>query len=175
MSEEGFDPVFDWSHEAHTLAAGRGVEVERSASAKERGALLEALDLASCDRVDVRYKIVARAGGRFQLTGRIVADLAQSCVVTLAPVPAHLDITLSLEFWPADSVERGGAFDAMGPSDPEPIEDGRLDVGRVVYEEIAAALDPYPRAPGAEFEPDAPPNEPKDNPFAALARLKRSE
>jgi uncharacterized metal-binding protein YceD (DUF177 family) len=175
MSEDDFDPVFDWSHEVHTLAAGKGVEVERSASAKERGALLEALDLASCERVDVRYKLQPRAGGRFLMTGRIVADLAQSCVVTLAPVPVHLDVTLNLEFWPADSVERGGAFDAMAPSDPEPIEDGRLDVGRVVYEEIAAALDPYPRAPDAEFQPEPPPNEAKDNPFAALARLKRSE
>jgi uncharacterized metal-binding protein YceD (DUF177 family) len=175
MSEDDFETVFDWSHEAHTVAAGRGVEVDRSASAKERGALLDALDLASCERVDVRYKIQPRAGGRFQMTGRILADLAQICVVTLAPVPAHLDITLNLEFWPSDSVERGGAFDAMGPSDPEPIEDGRLDVGRVVYEEIAAALDPYPRAPGAEFQSEAAAKEAKDNPFAALARLKRSE
>jgi hypothetical protein len=51
---------------------------------------------------------------------------------------------------------------------PDPIVDGVIDLGQAVYEEFAVALDPYPRKPGAVFEP---PPEPAgfSSPFGALA------
>ena len=35
---------------------------------------------------------------------------------------------------------------------PEPIIDGRIDLGTVVYETLATSLDPYPKREGASFD-----------------------
>ena len=82
--------------------------------------------------------------------------------------------------WP----ESGGAITASADETashgmvdwPEPIVEGKVDLGPVIYETLATALDPYPRREGASFEwpgeADAPGTEQVRNPFAALARLK---
>jgi hypothetical protein len=64
------------------------------------------------------------------------------------------------------------------PDSPDEIETAGdiVDLGEVVAEQLALALDPYPRLPDAVVElPDDPVEEaePRPNPFAALARLRR--
>jgi len=59
---------------------------------------------------------------------------------------------------------------------PDPIEDGIIDVGEAVVEELALLIPPYPRVPGAEFNDiieDADGGDDKPNPFAKLAALKK--
>jgi hypothetical protein len=55
--------------------------------------------------------------------------------------------------------------------------DGRIDLGEAVAQQLAIALDPYPRAPGAGLGPDGftagPGNTAGKQPFAALAALKK--
>ena len=46
-----------------------------------------------------------RAGGRLQLTGQLQADVVQTCVVSLEPVEAQLDVPVEVEFWPAARVD----------------------------------------------------------------------
>ena len=60
-----------------------------------------------------------------------------------------------------------------GPEDLDEIEspDGVADLGEAVTEELALALDPYPRAPNAAL-PDMP-DETQGLPFSALASLRR--
>ena len=61
----------------------------------------------------------------------------------------------------------------MGERDPpEPIVNGRIDLGAVTAEFLALGLDPYPRKPGVAYEP-APERDPADSPFAALAKMKK--
>jgi len=54
---------------------------------------------------------------------------------------------------------------------------GQIAVGRVVFESLAAAIDPFPRKPGATLDlqqspsADAADDKPA-NPFAVLANLK---
>ena len=59
---------------------------------------------------------------------------------------------------------------------PEPIKDGRIDLGPLIYETLATSLDPYPKRDGVSFEwsqgAEAPGPERKSSPFAALDRLK---
>ena len=59
--------------------------------------------------------------------------------------------------------------------DTEPMTDGRIEAGKLIYEILSAALEPYPRKPGVEFDWVDP--KLKDagdqGPFAALAKLKR--
>ena len=62
----------------------------------------------------------------------------------------------------------------MSAAEFEPIEHGRIDVGRIVYETLSAAVDPYPRKAGAEFAADevGGPLVGDYGPFAALKKLK---
>src|SRR3546814_9495575 len=63
--------------------------------------------------------------------------------------------------------------DAADP--PDLLEDDRIDAGEVVAEELALALDPYPRNAGADLTPEyhpKPEQAAKVSPFAVLAGLK---
>ncbi len=53
------------------------------------------------------FPIASSAGGsgRLHLTGRLHADVTQTCVVSLDPVEASLDVPVEVEFWPAALVE----------------------------------------------------------------------
>ena len=53
--------------------------------------------------------------------------------------------------------------------EPDPVIDGKIDLGALAAEFFALGLDPYPRKPDAIFEQSAE-SEPADSPFAALAR-----
>lgn len=56
--------------------------------------------------------------------------------------------------------------------EPDPIIDGKVDLGVLAAEFFALGLDPYPRKPGASFKP---PDEQraKDSPFSALVERAR--
>ena len=85
------------------------------------------------------------------------------------------------------SVGDPGAFDSAAQarregattlSDwPEPISDGRIDLGPILYETLATSLDPYPKKDGVSFEwsqgAEEPRSEAGTSPFAALGALKR--
>jgi hypothetical protein len=60
--------------------------------------------------------------------------------------------------------------------DEEPMENGAIDVGRVVFEELMSGIDPYPRRPDAHFDWSGDGiEETRDNPFAALSRLRKPQ
>lgn len=164
-----------WSHLAHEIPPA-GLDSQRTATEAECTRLAAALGLLGIGRLEVRYRIKPRAGGRFHLTGRLRARVAQECSITLEPVPAEIDEELDLEFWPGErpSEPDSGEHEALALDEIEPIENDRLAVGRIVFETLSAALDPYPRAEGAEFQwqDDAAAQSSSDTPFASLARWK---
>lgn len=178
-------PLADWVH-AITEVPAHGLDVERQADTSERIALAAALDIVALELLTVTYRIKPFGTGRYRLTGSLQADVTQACIVTLAPVAARIREEIAEEFWPAaelGEVTAGEAaeHEALAAPVHEPIEDGAIAVGRIVYEQLATAIDPYPRAPGATFAwsdaPDKgaePPSAPADHPFAALKRLKET-
>ena len=119
---------------------------------------------------------------QYILKGEIEAEVEQTCVVSLEPVRQKVAEQFVRRFAPADMIAPEAELgddeaewldpDAEDPVDP--IEGGAIDAGAVVAEELALALDPYPRKPGAGlpsgYTPDA--EEAKVSPFAALAKLK---
>lgn len=169
----------DWQHDV-TEVGEHGLAMRRSASEAERTRLAEILSIQAVEALEVSYRIDAAREGGYHLTGRVEADVTQSCVVSLEPVRSRIDEALDLLFVAGPAGGAGEAADKeilTGP-DIEPIDDGRLPVGRIVFETLSAALDPYPRKEGVAFEwTDAKavdPNSPS-NPFAALKSLKRGE
>ena len=105
-------------------------------------------------------------------------------MVTLDPVEVSLDVPVEVEFWPASLVEeferRAEDPGNQGLLDwPEAVVDGKIDLGPIIYETLATALDPYPKREGASFDwsqgqPDEA-DKGKSGPFAALAALKGRE
>lgn len=173
------DTPLDWSLPVADIPE-RGSNVKREAAAAELKAVASALEILSCEWIALDARIRPRSGGRYALEGTLAAKLTQACVVSLDPVPDNLAIDLDIEFepGPAAATERNNDSELGDPFEEtefEPIENGRLNLGRVVFEEIASHLDPFPRAEGAELEKReaAGPGDAKsESPFAKLAGLK---
>jgi uncharacterized metal-binding protein YceD (DUF177 family) len=161
-----------------------GTGGETAATDTELAAIARLLDLVALKRFVLSYRLDRAGTGRLRLTGRLHADVTQTCVVSLEPVEAKLELPVEVEFWPAalveeleQNAEEGGS---QGLLDwPEAVVDGRIDLGPVMYETLATALDPYPKRKGASFDwsQARPPGagEGRSGPFAALAALKRRE
>ena len=153
-----------------------GLEKLRVAKADECLAVAKSLGVSSCDKLSCSYVIRPILGDRFEVTGSITATVVQPCIVTLDPVAQKLRDDLAVEFWHDVKIDSlAEEFDEPEREDPEPIVDGTLEIGRVVYELIAANLDPYPRADGAELERDSSEADAAgaNHPFAALSELKQ--
>lgn len=163
----------------------RGTEVTVRAESQQFAAIARLLGLASLESLEARY-LLSRNGDRVKLEGRIAARLHQTCVVTLDPFPVQLNVPVKLDFAPETEAEaasrRAERDDAeidievlLNEDDPpEPIVDGVMDLGGITLEFLALALDPYPRKPGVNFEAPAG-DAGAESPFAALAKLKRSD
>ena len=168
----------DWTHGLAEIG-DHGLARERRASEVERVALARALDIVGVCDLRASYVIRPLGRGRYRLAGDIDAEVTQSCVVTLESVPGRIAESFEAEFMPADELARAERQDeemeALAAAELEPIVHDRIEVGRVVYEHLAAALDPYPRKEGARLEQadaaKAAGGE-REGPFAALAKLK---
>jgi uncharacterized metal-binding protein YceD (DUF177 family) len=163
--------------EADSVGTHR-MERRISANPEERAALARRFDLIGIDRLEAAFSLTRAGGGVIHVTGTLEAAVTQSCVVTLAPVPAKLAETFSADF--ADEDRRRSPdidldFEAEDP--PEPIRNGHIDLGELAAEQLALALDPYPRAPGAAIPAELSPGEEAGagtdrsvNPFSILKK-----
>ncbi|MBO9671242.1 MAG: DUF177 domain-containing protein [Sphingobium sp.] len=148
----------------------RMVEADES----ERKALARRFGLIALDRLDAHLQVIPEAKS-WLVTGVLVADLAQPCVATGEPVPAHVEAPFSVRFV-RDLDSQEAEEIELSDEDCDLIElDGeKIDLGETVAQSLALNLDPYPRAPDADArlkelgvlsEDDA-------GPFAALKGLK---
>lgn len=155
---------------------------EVAATPVELTSIARLLDLPALDRLALSYRLVRGGEGRLHLSGRVTAKVTQTCVLSLEPVDAEIDVPVEVDFWPTSlfealehSAEEPGHTDLLDW--PEPIVDGRIDLGPILYETLATSLDPYPKREGASFEwsqqASEPPEPAKTGPFAALEALKR--
>lgn len=168
-----------WTHDAARLDSGARV-FDLQAREDERRAVASALDLLNVEVLNASYTLKATAGGRISMTGKLRANGTQRCVITQDPVAFSvnepIDVEFSEEAAPETSV--GDELEISSLADVEPIEDGAINAGRVIFELLAVSLDPYPRAPGVSFdagEHAATQETGTDKPFAVLAKLKRNQ
>ena len=125
------------------------------------------------------FDITPKSGGRFHVMGHVRARVGQTCVVTLEEIENDVDEQVDLTFAPPEQIPQMAALvdeaeegEEETPDPPEPIENGMIDLGRVATDALYLAVDPYPRKPGAVFEPVVEAADPEDHPFAALRALK---
>lgn len=166
----------DWDVRATDIPT-RGLAITRQMSAAECADIAVALDLILLSSLVATLKLKPEKGG-FRLQGTLKADCQQACIVSLEPVGSvvceNIDVLFSES---AGDSSEGGEQSALSAREVEPLSNGFIDVGRIVFETLAAGLDPYPRKDGAEFawsEPNKGPAVP-ESPFAALARLQTKQ
>jgi hypothetical protein len=151
-----------------------------------RAAVAKLAALRDLPRFEASFDVKRRGAGGLHVAGRISATVGQNCVVTLEPVANEVDEEVDVVFAPRRSAERtAGAAEASEQktenngterawNEPEPLIGGVVDLGALATEFLILGLDPYPRKPGAVFEPPQK-VKPDESPFAALAKLTKGQ
>lgn len=157
----------------HELAQG-AVRRQLSPNLAERTAIAADLELPSLPAFTADLEIRPWMDGA-QVSGRLRAVVEQVCGVTLDPFEQPLESEFEVRFVPAGSphllTHEGGELelDLDSPEPPDPIENDVIDLAGCVVEQLALALDPFPRKPDAVFDYQPPGQE--TSPFAALRKL----
>lgn len=129
----------------HVPAAGQALRLV--AGPQERAALARRFDLLALDALSAELRLAPGMEGVVHVTGTLMAELSQGCGITLAPVRQSVSEAVSWRLLPE------GMEPSDGEDDPDDIEteQGMADLGEALAQQLSLAIDPYPRAPGAEM------------------------
>jgi uncharacterized metal-binding protein YceD (DUF177 family) len=134
------------------------------------------LGLANIERLEAHVSL-SRTGEVIRASGRLLASLEQSCVVTSELVPAHIDEPFELIFIPEPAAAGPDEEIELAESDCDVVfyDSGVIDLGTAIADTLALSLDPYPRSAGADaaLKEAGVMTEAEASPFAALAQLKK--
>jgi len=153
-----------------------GLHVEIDAPEVVRSQLAALAGLRELPRLSAVFDL-SRRGAAIRVTGQVSARVGQTCVVTLEPVGSDLLESIDLRFAPqsAEPIQSGSdtaGFLAGEEEPPEPLFDGKVDLGAIATEFLLLGVDPYPRKAGAEFSA-VKSDDSSAKPFAALEALKK--
>jgi uncharacterized metal-binding protein YceD (DUF177 family) len=167
-----------------------GIAVEFAADPGERRALARRFGLLELRSLAIEGRLDRGDDSReLRFHGWLEAEVVQACVVTLEPVPATIRQPVERRYRRAEPGAGVGTarpphhiwlLDEDEDEDEVEIVTGRtIDLGEAMAEELALALDPYPRTADADdlVLQDLGPNisvgaeQPAENPFAALRQL----
>lgn len=156
--------------------AETGEHFELVADADTRVAVARIAGLRDLPRLEASFDVSRSGIGGLHVAGRVSATVGQACVVTLEPLVNEVNEDVDLLFVPKTAATReasDGATADASDDETEPLIGGLIDLGALATEFLILGLDPYPRRPGAVFQP--PQQTGADpSPFAALAPLKRN-
>jgi uncharacterized metal-binding protein YceD (DUF177 family) len=151
-----------------------GQHFDLIADADTRAAVAKVAGLRDLPRLVAAFDLTRHGQGGLRVAGHVSATVGQSCVVTLEPLINEVAEDVDLVFAPRAAGAKAGdaGADEPRPDNAEPLIGGSIDLGALVTEFLILGLDPYPRKPGAIFQPPAD-LKPDEGPFAALAALKK--
>ena len=150
-------------------------EYHLSASQTQCDALARRFDLPAIARLDGHFRLKHERAGIIAAALIMRADITQMCVVTLEPFAEHIEEETNLRFVPMATPRHADAeTDSEEDITPESFdspdeiffEHDQIDLGAALSEQLALALDPYPRKPGAALPDEA--TDESANPFAVL-------
>lgn len=175
-----FFPVKDMQEGRHNLTISPNAEECRRLSLR--------LGILSIQKLVADLVIVHKAGDvSYHVQGQLKAELTQACAVTLEPVSTCVEE--EFEAWFADP-EGPVSFSKLKrereikkgeeeipvldeKDDPEPLIEGKIDLGELVTQNLSLGINPYIRAEGVSLKATVPEKENEEpdlikNPFAAL-------
>lgn len=172
-------PASPWPHLTAWPREQEGrVCFELVADAPTRKAVARFLGVEDVARLSARLTVQAWLDGA-DVTGRLEAQLTRLCGLTVEPFDVQVDEPVCLRVLPPDSPHAPppqiGDVDLEIETEdpPEVLGAEGVDLGDLVVQTLALALDPFPRRPGAIFE--QPQARPEDTPFGILSRLTESK
>ena len=144
-----------------------GIEHRIEASAAECQALAERLQLPAVASFTSIFRLAAPVRGQIAADAELRAEITQICVVSLEAFEATVSERFTLRFVPEGAEE---AEIDPASTDEFGYAGDSIDIGEAASEQLALALDPYPRMPGvvlpheaemtmassAAVDPDAP-------------------
>ncbi|MDE8347434.1 MAG: YceD family protein [Acidocella sp.] len=145
----------------------------------QRAALASRFALPAISRLEGRFALHHERSGVIAAALTMDAAVTQVCVVTLEPFEAIIKDTAALRFVPEAAIryvlggdeqeeaEEDVTPDTLDSPDEIPYANDSIDLGAALAEQLALALDPYPRKPGAVLSEAA--SDDSANPFAGLA------
>jgi len=157
--------------------ARAGDEVTIIAKPDELLRIAQWAEVRALDALTARIGLRRLSDVRFNYEAELRAEVTQDCVVTLEPVHAVVERTLRREL----HYDESSSPESQVSVDPEPeADDVREEIASLHYdlaapllEELALAIDPYPRAPGVTFSPPSDQDGSPESPFAVLKNLKK--
>ncbi|KGB27804.1 hypothetical protein GS16_01495 [Candidatus Liberibacter solanacearum] len=122
--------------------------------------LAEEWDVLSVDNLCADVKLSSWKKGGIRLSGKVCAAIVQACVITLDPLLLQIEESLGCIFVPSSSKFLYPNGDTSGKKSVVEVreldilpfsKDGIIDIGAVVADFIAVAIDPYPKKEGILF------------------------
>jgi uncharacterized metal-binding protein YceD (DUF177 family) len=159
---------------------GQVITIEATPAEREELASFYKLPAITALTATLRLDPWGRGGAC--VTGAVHGELTQICVVSLEPFPAIVDEDVDVRFAPQTAAnsrsmaaQETETFSLADEDEPDPVIDGKIDLGALAAEFFALGLDPYPRKAGAILDEERTNSEPTDSPFAALAQRDKDE
>ena len=150
---------------------------ELTAESDECAALSERFQLKAIEGFNFILKMKPlRKENAIRLRGKLYATVVQSCVVSMVLVTNIIEEEFEIFFREESQIDNSGNenIDRF-----EPYLADTIDIGEIASEELALAIDPYPRAAGIATDALGPylgkREDPGTKPFAGLAALKRNK
>lgn len=132
--------------------------------------LAERFGFLDLSRLDVSVEIARVGPDAWDVKGTATAELVQPCIVTGDPVPETVDFDIEERYVRAS---QEGDEIVVGLEDSEPLVDGCIELGEMVAQSLALAVNAWPRTVDAPDGFKAGDVE-NTHPFASLGSLKIS-
>jgi len=195
IENDALDDKNEWSHFIDSDKIDvKPHEVKIEANTAQRKALCHRLGVQEIKHLSAGLTVQRNQVNKsIEIEGKITADLTQSCVITADSVEEHVEEVL--QAWYADTsgavslskakrdrlpdIEKAEQPIIEEVDDPEPVINGKIDLGELVTQHLSLSLNPYPRAKNAEWPETTNEDDEEsalyDNPFAALKEWKANE
>lgn len=141
-----------------------GMAVEIQARPEELAPVAARLGVVALDSLHCAFKLRRVGANTIEAQGMLRAQVTETCVVSLDPFSHEIAEAFTIHFVPEGMEHDDPDPDAV---DQVPFAGNMVDLGEAAVEQLALALDPYPRKPGAELMTE--PGAERANPFAALS------
>jgi uncharacterized metal-binding protein YceD (DUF177 family) len=144
---------------------GEGASFDVEAKAPELAAVARRMGLERLRSLACRFTLQRDGAGAIRARGALRATVVQMCVVTLEPFESEVAEEFAVRFVPEGQENEDIDIEA---EDEIPYAGGTIDLGEAASEQLALALDPFPRKPGVTWADTGDPEEVPSGPLAAL-------